>query len=130
MVFGSDAPIEPPDPALGLHAAVTRQRVDGSPDGGYVPEQRVGLDEALSAYTEGPARLDGRWPRGGRLAVGSHADVVIWQSDLHALAPSALAAVRPQVTLLDGQVVFEDSGNQGTSRAVAGDGSTAVGVEA
>jgi predicted amidohydrolase YtcJ len=129
LVFGSDAPIEPPDPALGLHAALTRQRVDGGPEGGYVPEQRITLDEALTAYTEGPARLDGRWPWGGRLAVGSRADVVIWDEDLHTLPVRSLATVRPKATVFDGQIVFERLDGQSTSRAAGDAGSAAVGVE-
>lgn len=127
LVFGSDAPIEPPDPALGLHAAMTRQRPDGWPEGGYVPAERVSLDEALSAYTAGPARLEGRWPRGGRLASGAHGDVVIWEDDLHALPVAELARARPHATLCEGRVVFERLGDS-SSAAGAGRRAT-VGAE-
>jgi predicted amidohydrolase YtcJ len=105
LVFGSDAPIEPPDPSLGLHAALTRQRPDGTPEGGYTPGERIGLDEALAAYTEGPARLSGAWPRLGRLARGAWADLVIWDRDLHAESPGRIHEARPAVTVFEGTPV-------------------------
>ena len=56
LAFGSDAPVESPNPFLGLHAAVTRRRADGSPSAeGWYPEQKLTLAEALSAYTVGAA---------------------------------------------------------------------------
>jgi predicted amidohydrolase YtcJ len=105
LAFGSDAPVEPPSAALGLAAAVSR-RAPGAPDAESLsPAQRLSLDEALRAYTSGPARLDGRWPRGGSLRAGAHGDVVVWDRDLFAATPDALAAARPAATLLDGRTV-------------------------
>jgi predicted amidohydrolase YtcJ len=106
VAFGSDAPVEPPNPGLALHAAVTRQRADGTPAGGFVPAQRVTLDAALTSCTSSPARLAGQWPRLGRIAAGCHADLVLWNADLHALAPEALARVHAAVTISAGEVVF------------------------
>ena len=105
LAFGSDAPVEPPIPALGLHAAVTREATN-RPGDAFVAAQRIALDEALSAYTEGPARLAAQWPRYGSLAVGSVADLVVWDTDLHRLAPSRLHEAAPAFTLLAGEVVF------------------------
>jgi predicted amidohydrolase YtcJ len=107
LAFGSDAPVEPPSAADGLAAACTRQRADGMPEGGFVPAQRLTLDQALAAYTEAGARLGMGWPRVGSLRAGSLADVVIWDRDLHATAPSRLHQVRPSCTVWDGAVVFE-----------------------
>jgi predicted amidohydrolase YtcJ len=107
LAFGSDAPVEPPDPSIGLHAAVTRQRTDGTPAGGWLPAQCLTLDQALTAYTEGPARLAGTWPRQGSLAPGSAGDFVVWDADLHALDRARLHAVRPRFTVLAGEIVHE-----------------------
>ncbi len=107
LAFGSDAPVEPPDVARGLHAAVTRERPDGTPPGGFVPAQRIGLDAALTAYSATPARLAGSWPRLGRLAPGAVADLVVWSADLHAAAPAALRDAFPRLTMIEGEVVHE-----------------------
>jgi predicted amidohydrolase YtcJ len=105
LAFGSDAPVEEPDPAAGLFAALTRQR-PGTP-GSFVPEQRLTLDQALSAYTEAPARLAGMWPRIGRVAPGSRADLVVWNLDLGRASGEEIATARPRWTLLDGERVFD-----------------------
>jgi predicted amidohydrolase YtcJ len=107
LAFGSDAPVEPPDAALGLGAAVTRMRPgrDAAP---FVPAQRVSLDVALRAYTEAPARLAGQWPRLGRLAPGALADVVVWADDLHARPAASLHAARVAATFVAGHLVHTD----------------------
>jgi len=110
LAFGSDAPVESPDVALGLAAAVTRIAPDPAARGGhsaFVPEQRVSLDEALSAYTEGAARLGGVWPRLGSLRPGSHADFALWSDDLHALPPERLGEARVALTAIGGRIVHE-----------------------
>jgi predicted amidohydrolase YtcJ len=118
LAFGSDAPVETPDPSAGLHAAVARTRADGTPLGGWLPAQRLTLDEALSAYTEGPARLAGTDARSGRIAPGADADLVLWRDDLHALDPANLHAARPRLTVLAGRVVHEtDSAPRSGERA-------------
>jgi len=106
LAFGSDAPVEPPTTAAALHSATTRERADGTPAGGFVPGERLTLDQALTAYTEGPARLAGTWPRLGRLAPGATADLALWSADLHRLAPAALAGARVMATVLEGDIVF------------------------
>jgi len=107
LAFGSDAPVEPPDAPAGLAAAVTR--VPPGAASAFTPEQRVTLDEALSAYTEGPARAAGTWPRTGALEPGAIADVVVWNEDLHALPPGRLAAAAPATVIVAGGVVHSAS---------------------
>jgi predicted amidohydrolase YtcJ len=115
LAFGSDAPVEDPSIATGLRAALTRERLGEG--GAYVPEQCIDLDRALAAYTEGAARLAGLWPRAGRLAVGAHADLVVWNADLHALRPAEVGSARPVLTVLGGEVVFDEEEPSGPPRA-------------
>jgi predicted amidohydrolase YtcJ len=128
LAFGSDAPVEPPLPWLGLHAAVTRERPDGTPAGGFVPAQCIGLDLALRAYTEGAAALAGLAGRLGTLEPGAPADLVVWDRDLHALPPSGLLAARPAATVLGGEIVY-DSRRDGVPAGVAGAAGPAEGAE-
>ncbi len=104
LAFGSDAPVEPPTPALGLSAAVARRGTDGTP---FEPAQALTLDEALMAYTSGAAATAGGLFGAGTLTVGADADLVVWDHDLHALSPERLAAARPWVTTLAGKIVYQ-----------------------
>jgi predicted amidohydrolase YtcJ len=119
LAFGSDAPVEPPATAAALHSAVTRQRVDGTPDEGFTPGQRLTLDQALTAYTEGPARLAGAWPRLGRIVPGAIADLAVWSADLHRLPHASLAQANVMVTVMEGAIVFE-RGARESGAATAG----------
>lgn len=113
LAFGSDAPVESPSIAHGLHAAVAR-RAPGS-DAAYVPEQAITLDAALTAYTEIPARIAGWWPEVGTLDVGSCADLVIWDRDLHDADRDASARAKPRLTVLGGIVVHATADLEGSS---------------
>jgi predicted amidohydrolase YtcJ len=108
LAFGSDAPVESPNPFWGLHAAVSRQRRDGSPGRmGWYPEQRLSLEEALQAYTTGPAYAAGLENHLGRLAPGYAADLIVLPQDPFDLPIEALAEQRPVATLVAGDWVWE-----------------------
>ena len=107
LAFGSDAPVEPPSAAAGLAAAVARQPLGAAI--AWTRAQAIGLDQALTAYTESPARLAGNWPQVGALDPECAADLVVWNTDLHALTPRALANASPACTILDGMIVFESA---------------------
>ncbi|MEE9216011.1 MAG: amidohydrolase [Anaerolineales bacterium] len=82
LAFGSDAPVEIPDPIQGLAAAVTRRLEDGSPGvDGWVPDQRIGIGEALAAYTTGAAYAAGTESWQGQLGSGYAADLVVLSQD-------------------------------------------------
>jgi len=117
VAFGSDAPVEPPDPAGSIHAAVTRQRPGGHPAGGFVPAQRMTLEASLACSTESAARLSGLAPELGRLAPGSHADLVVWNLDLLKIAPERLTEARPVATVLAGEVAYRQEGAESGARA-------------
>jgi predicted amidohydrolase YtcJ len=84
VAFGSDSPVDTFDPLRGIHAAVTRRRLDGSPgEAGWFPENRVTVDEALRGYTLGPAYAAGMEATLGKLAPGYLADLVVLDHDLY-----------------------------------------------
>jgi predicted amidohydrolase YtcJ len=105
LPLGSDFPVESESPLLGLYAARTRRGLDGLPEDGWSPEQRLTALEALLGFTVWPAAACGAegW---GRLAVGYRADVTAL--DLDPLGPSERSLLKAQVlfTMVDGTVVF------------------------
>ncbi len=108
LVFGSDAPVESPNPFWGLHAAVTRQRQDGSPgEAGWYPEQKLTLLEALHAYTLAPAKLAGWADRLGRLLPGYHADLLVLDQDPFDCPPEDVWRMAPVKTMFAGEWVWE-----------------------
>jgi predicted amidohydrolase YtcJ len=108
MVFGSDAPVDSPNPFLGIHAAVSRRRVDGSPGPeGWYPEQRITGEEALHGYTTGPAYAAGMEDRLGKLAPGCLADLIVLDSDPFTCPPEALRGIKPKATMVGGDWVWE-----------------------
>ncbi len=111
VAFGSDAPVESPNPFLGLHAAVTRRRADGSPGvDGWYPAQRLTLAEALHGYTAGAAYAAGMEDRLGRLAPGYLADLIVLETDPFRCNPHELRDIRPVRTMVGGQWVYDRFG--------------------
>ena len=109
LVFGSDAPVESPNPFWGLHAAVTRRRADGSPgEEGWYPEQRLQLDEALHGFTTGPAYATGMEQRCGRLAIGYLADLLVLDRDIFQSDPQEIKETRPTATMVGGAWVWRE----------------------
>ena len=101
-----DAPVEPPAPWLGLHAAVARTAPDGAPEGGFFPGERLALDEALEAYTGGAAAAAGLAGTLGTLAPGAEGDLVVWDRDLSSGPVAGILAARPAATVLAGEIVY------------------------
>ncbi len=108
LAFGSDAPVESPNPFLGLHAAITRRQPDGSPGpDGWYPEQKLTVMEALQAYTLGPAFAANADGRLGRLAPGYLADLILLDQDPFTCDPDELLTLRPSATMLGGEWVWQ-----------------------
>lgn len=104
LAFGSDAPVEVPDPFAGIHAAVTRQDANDQPPGGWYPEERLTVEEALRAYTEGAARSAPYLPGvTGTLCPGSVADMLVLEHDIFAVDLSEIKNMRPLATLVGGE---------------------------
>jgi hypothetical protein len=89
---------------LGIHAAVTRQRADGTPQGGWYPDSRVTVAEALKAYTSIPAAVH-KAGNIGTIAPGKMADLVVLSSNLLVIPPSQYPKICVDMTLFDGRVV-------------------------
>jgi len=104
VMFSSDCPVCVPDPLLGIHAAVTRQRTDGTPKGGWYPDSRVTMAEALKAYTSIPAAVHKAGDI-GTIALGKRADLVVLSRNILAIPPSQLPEVRVEMTLFGGRIV-------------------------
>lgn len=109
LAFGSDCPVEDLNPFLGIHAAVTRRRADGSPGPeGWYPEQRLTVGEAVRAYTLDAAYAVGLEDRLGSLAPGKLADLVILDRDVFTCDPMAIAETRVVATMIGGQFVYNE----------------------
>jgi predicted amidohydrolase YtcJ len=81
LAFGSDAPVEPADPRLGLFAATRRTDLHDEPAGAWQPAERIRMEEALRGYTFGPALAAGRHADEGAIVPGAFADLVAWHTD-------------------------------------------------
>jgi predicted amidohydrolase YtcJ len=104
LTFGSDAPVENPNPFLGIHAAVTRKRTDATPEGeGWIPEQNISVFDALRAYTSGPAYAAGQENQFGRIANGYHADLIILEENPFEISPDRLHSLKPVGTMVAGK---------------------------
>jgi predicted amidohydrolase YtcJ len=106
LAFGSDWTVAPLDPILGVYAAVTRRTLDGKNPGGWVPEQKISMGEALQAYTAGNAYATFDENKWGTLAPGRYADIVVVDRNLFTMAPESLATARVAVTIVGGKVVY------------------------
>jgi predicted amidohydrolase YtcJ len=108
LIFGSDAPVETPNPFSGIHAAVTRRRADGTPSThGWYPDQRLTVDEAVQAYTTGPAYAASMEERLGKLAPGYLADLIVLNEDPFGCAPEELLTIHPMATMVGGEWVYD-----------------------
>ncbi len=110
LAFGTDWPVAPLNPMEGLKAAVTRQTLDGKHPGGWVPEQKITLEETIRAYTMGAAFAEFQDRVKGSITPGKLADLVLLDRDIFQIAPAELDQVKVLVTLVNGKVVYESAG--------------------
>ena len=107
VTFGSDWPVAPLDPIQGIHAAVTRQTIDGANPGGWLPEQKVTVEEALVAYTAANAYAGFQENRVGRIALDYLADIVVIDRDLTRIPAAEIHQARILATYVGGQARYE-----------------------
>jgi predicted amidohydrolase YtcJ len=110
LAFGSDWPVAPMDPLLGIYAAVTRRTLDGKNPDGWVPQERISVAEAVHAYTVGAAFAEHQEAVKGSLDPGKLADLVVLSDDIFHIAPSEIEKVHVQMTIFDGSVIYQDTG--------------------
>jgi predicted amidohydrolase YtcJ len=107
LSFGSDWSVAPLDPMLGIAAAVTRQTLDGKNPGGWIPEEKISVDEALHAYSTGDAYAMFAEHTIGMLKPGYKADLLLLDRDLTTIRPDDLWQARVRTTIVGGKVVYQ-----------------------
>lgn len=107
LTFGSDWTVAPLDPLLGIYAAVTRRTIDDANPGGWVPEQKVTVEEALHAYTRANAYASFHETGSGTLEAGRLADLVVLSDNLLEIDPARIPDIHVDMTVIGGDVVFE-----------------------
>jgi predicted amidohydrolase YtcJ len=107
LAFGSDWPVVTLNPWPGVQTAITRQTSDGEPVGGFVPQQRLSLDDTIRAYTLGAAFAGRREKAEGSLETGKLADFIVLDRDLFKIEPSEIGKTQVLLTVVGGKVVYE-----------------------
>ena len=106
LALGSDCPVAPLNPLLGIQAAVLRQNEKGEPQDGWHPEERLTVAQAVRGYTMGAAYAVGLENVLGSITPGKLADLVVLDRNIFEIEPLEISSVKPTMTLFDGQVVY------------------------
>lgn len=106
LAFGTDWPVEIINPMRGLHACVTRQLPDGTPAGGWQPQEKISMDECIRAYTVGAAYAEFEEGKKGQLVPGQFVDVIMLSGDVTKIPPSDVLNVKVLKTIVGGRVVY------------------------
>ena len=109
LAFGSDWTVAPLNPLTGIKAAVTRQTLDGKHPEGWVPEQKISVDEAVRAYTVGSAYAEFADGVKGAITPGKLADMAMLDQDIYTVEASKIDNVRVVMTIMDGKVVYQQN---------------------
>jgi len=107
LALGSDCPVASPNPFWGIHAAVTRQKRDGNPKGGWYPLQKLTVAEAVWGYTMGAAIATGQEAVQGSLTPGKLADLIILNQDIFKIPPEQIHNTKVLITVFDGRIVYQ-----------------------
>jgi predicted amidohydrolase YtcJ len=107
VAFGTDWPVEPINPYLGLYAAVTRQSTEGEPTGGWWPQQRLTIEDAIRCYTTEAAYASFEEKEKGQLSLGMLADISVHSRDLLEINAAEILQTETVMTILGGKVVYE-----------------------
>ena len=107
LALGSDWPVAPLSPIFGIYAAVTRATLDGKNPDGWVPAQKLTVEEAVRGYTAGSAYAEFTEGDKGTLAPGALADIAVLSDDIFAIAPARIRDVNVRTTIVSGRVVYD-----------------------
>lgn len=105
LIFGSDAPVESPNPFWGIHAAVTRCSQNSNT--AWYPEERINLRQAINAYTAEPAKQSGLEGRAGELRSGQIADLIVLDRDPFQVQPKELYTLSPVMVVVEGRKIYQ-----------------------
>jgi predicted amidohydrolase YtcJ len=108
LAFGTDWTVAPLNPVLTVYAAVTRRTLDGKNSKGWIPEQKISVEEAVRAYTIGSAYAEFQETVKGSISVGKLADLVILSRDIFKIDPKEIENVKVNFTIVGGRVVYEE----------------------
>jgi predicted amidohydrolase YtcJ len=108
LAFGSDWTVAPLNPLTGIKAAITRQTLDGKHPNGWIPEQKLTIDETVRAYTVGSAYAEFAEKVKGLLVPGKLADLVMLDRDIYKVDPGQIDQARVVLTVCDGKIVYEE----------------------
>ncbi|HAR36976.1 MAG TPA: amidohydrolase [Acidobacteria bacterium] len=108
LVFGSDWTVAPLNPLTGIYAAVTRKTLDGKNPGGWIPEEKISLEEAIKGYTIRAAYAEFSEKEKGSLQAGKLADLVVLDRDLFRLKPDDILDTRVLLTMVDGRIIHSE----------------------
>jgi predicted amidohydrolase YtcJ len=106
LVCGSDWPVAPMDPIMGLYAAVTRRTLDEKNPGGWIPEQKITLGEAIKGFTINGAFAQFAEKIKGSIEPGKLADFVVLDRNLFAVKPEEIRDARVVMTIVNGEIVY------------------------
>lgn len=107
VAAGSDSPVEEYSPLHGIYASVTRRDYSGLPDGGYNPDQKITVDQAVRAFTTGPAYATFEDGVKGSLETGKYADMVVLEKDPYQVDPITMKEIGVCMTVVNGEIAYE-----------------------
>lgn len=107
LAFGSDWPVAPMVPLMGIYAAATRRTLDGKNPGGWIPAQKISVKDAVHAYTMGSAYAEFDEKVKGSIQPGKLADIVVLSDDIFHIDPVQIQNTKVDVTILGGKIMYQ-----------------------
>lgn len=107
LAFGTDYPVEPINPMIGLYACVTRERPEGGPPGGWIPQEKISIDDCIRGYTHGSAFAEFAEKDKGQIRPGMFADIVVLSADVTKIPPKEILKTVVLETWVGGRLVYE-----------------------
>lgn len=106
LAFGTDWPVESMNPMLGLYAAVTRRDFNGDPEGGWIPKEKLTIEEAIKCYTKWAAYAEFQEEQKGTLERGKYADIVVLSRNLLDINAADIPSVEVIMTIFNGEIIY------------------------
>ncbi len=107
LAFGTDWPVAPLNPLYGIYAAVTRRTLDGKNPNGWIPEEKISVEDAIKCYTLNAAYASFEEKIKGSIEIGKLADFVVLSEDILTIDPIKIKDVKVEMTVFDGEIVYE-----------------------